>query len=375
MVFAHSQLFKNKHVFSLDYTPEKIIDRDEELNKIGYYLLNDDNQLILGGVGCGKTTSMRYMVEEYKKEYGNEKKFLYIPLKEKTTHNQLLTRMCDELIYMSGTPSKFDRRGGYLQLEKVLEKLIPPEGLYLILDEFEKIGRDFPGVVKTFEHLKLHGAFLTNNAFFPQQLSPEISGRVAWGHINFHPYSSKTMVKILRQRVELGLVEGAIADGHLQHLVAKTLHDNGDIRTAIRALYHATKNAELENKKIVTKKHITQGWQHIFNEQTVDALKTLANDSVIILMALGSKVMQSRELYRNYQDVCNEHGFYDSSYPTFWRRIEELENIYHFIKTTDATGKRGGKTRRIQSNLSESIWKLHKDEILQNLNPTVTPNT
>lgn len=358
-----SSIFLDPSVFNLKYVPKQIVGRDKEVDKIAHSMLRNKNVLIKGGSGSGKTATMLYVADCYSREVDNPLPTPYVTMANRKSYKSLVHSL---YIEMGGSEvSSFVRA-------TVADFVIFLKGkkFYPIIDEFEILGlEDFGRLVKLFESLDVKGAFITNNILFNTTIKSEISNRLVWTICNFDMYSDDLIYKILKQRVNMGLIPESLSDDVLMAVpgICRKNKEMGDSRLAIQTISEAASYVEVHGKLKITLTDLNRASKLVLNKDIADSLKGLDEDHQMILLVLGLKKTYTSTLFKSYVNVCTKAEKNPASYATFWRKLNDLETKFNFIQAASVDNMRG-KPRRITTTIDKDYFKDIEKILLELLN-------
>lgn len=286
-LFSNATVFRDEGVFSLDYIPEELIHREEQLrelityfkqvvkNPFGYH----QSVLLEGPVGAGKTALARLfgqLVEDFVKKNDslapNAIKYIHVNVRKHRTVSLILTQILSQFI-------PFFPIRGYSSQELLLQfkDIVKKRQLHVILslDEIDYLFRNQETGKKEKENDLLYSLTRMNED------SSEMSGRVSLllatrdpnfrsyldestrsslsrNRILLHSYAESQLRNILSLRVKDGFVGGVI-DKEVILLTAKIAsRTNGDARCALDLIWRAGKKADQERASSVLCEHVRQ---------------------------------------------------------------------------------------------------------------------
>lgn len=245
-------IFKNQDIFTLEYVPEIIHCRDEQLKRI---LLNIKpllqnnktiNTIIIGNSSTGKTTVLKHAIKEI--EEHTDLTTCYI-----NCNIQNSARKCYIQIYriLSGVEAKKNLSTEIIQ-EEVMKKL-EEQSFVLVIDDINNLNKNDANLlindffrINEFYHTNIALIITITNELFKYSLEKNAQNILHGQEIHFNDYTEDEIFKILKYRCSLGLKEGVITDRQIamisNHATATSL------REAITLLHVIGKEVELDNR-------------------------------------------------------------------------------------------------------------------------------
>ena len=282
MIFNNtSKIINQKELLSIDYVPQKIVGRDEEIKELAFqlsYIFRENpslpQQLIFGGTGTGKTTIVLYLLKELEKEIENRKiklKIIKIKGSESKTKYEILKRILIQIAPENKvSPTSSD-------LHSKIIKIIAERGIFILifLDEVHELrDNELNGVLYTISRLgqdisfadikekeKLEkinkgnvGYFLvSNDANIRSKLKENTKSSLTRENIIFKRYTPEQIVNILKSRIDDGaLYKDKIDDGVLEFIAGASVKEGQDARYALILLLNVAKEAEKRNLPKIT---------------------------------------------------------------------------------------------------------------------------
>lgn len=259
-------IFIEKDFFTVEYDPEIINHRDNQINKILHNLKGrlDSNKrpyhmVLKGAYATGKTISIKYIFNEAEKKFPNVTA-VHINCKQNKTAYLIYLKIYEKLF-------KKDMGVGGLStsavLDKIMKKIVKEDIILLIaLDDIGSVknNRDLNDVLYNL----LRGHESAKNAkisLFPvtnerELLFLDFDVQTVFNHaeVDFPKYTFNEIYDIINERCRLGLYNGAISDEIIND-VSKYCFNQGDLRKGFDEIYKAGLNAEYEGCHKIQKSH------------------------------------------------------------------------------------------------------------------------
>ena len=322
-------VFKDTKVLSEGYIPDKFLFREDEISKIirniNAYLdeIPPNNMFIYGPPSTGKThilMAISNVLNEYSMKEGANSRYIYINTGKKTLP-QVLVSIAESLginAVINQGPSIFDRikkklNGNYFFIFDEFDRIEPTEGhsnpYNFIVNVFTRIGSNVR-IACVLNDVKILKKFddATLSSYSPQKLY-------------FRPYNAQEITEILKDRCSKAFEEGVIDEEVVAEFGAFIYKSGIDLRTALKILLTAGRNAEGGK---ISMKDLKVSFMEVEQNIIKEIISNL-NDTELLFtyaIAISQHKYRSREIeknivYKMYQNVCNEFD-----YPTLsWRHL------------------------------------------------------
>jgi archaeal cell division control protein 6 len=389
--FDKNSLFKDKGILQLNYTPEEIPHRDEQIKQIASILapvLRGDrpsNLFLYGKTGTGKTLSIQYVKNELLKRFKKGSDFKlrieYLNCKLKKiadTEYRILAELIKKLgssVPETGLPTEavYSRFVDIVDSEKQL--------VILILDEVDqtikKISSDFlynlTRLNSELSKSKICVVGISNNLTFLDELDTRVKSSLSEEEVVFPPYNALQLQDILKKRAEEAFHENVLEEGVLGKCAAFAAREHGDARRALDLLRIAGELAERNSSKKIHEKFIDEANKKIERDKILDVIQTEPKQFQLVLcsiMELSEKLRNSSfftgDVYNHYSDLCERH----STEILTQRRVSDIIQEFDMLGIINVrviSKGRGGRTREIRLAITPDITKKAKKIILEAL--------
>ena len=268
-------IFKNKDALSESYRPDRIEERDEEIDEYMDALQpvidgwEPNNIFLYGNTGVGKTAVTDYLLNQLESDVQgyDDVNLTVISLncKSLTSSYQVAVELVNKLRPHGGEISST----GYPQqtvFEKLFRELEKIGGTILVvLDEVDSIGdRDdllyeLPRARSNdrLQNAKVGVIGVSNDFKYLDRLDPRAKDTLCEREIQFPPYDAEELESILESRAEIAIVEDRIENGVLNLCAALAARDTGSARQALDLLQlagEAAENGDLKLLRSITSK-------------------------------------------------------------------------------------------------------------------------
>lgn len=380
-------IFKDKSILQLNYIPNEILHRDNEINAIAEKIApclrmeKPSNILIYGVSGTGKTLCVRHILTQIEltaERHSRPVKALYTNCKLKsvadTTYRLIakLSRELGEEVPATGLPTDEI-------YNTFIKKMEETKGIFIvILDEIDQlVEKAGDNILYNLTRLntELKNSIITligisNNLEFTAHLDSRIKSSLGEEEIIFSPYNAIQMQDILNQRRDKAFREGALEEGVIEKCAAYAARNHGDARRALELLRVAGELAERNDFTKVKIEHLDEAEKKIERDRIFDTVKTLPRQHQILLLT----VLQTSEhkkgtlstgvVYESYRSTCKQLG----SGELTQRRVSDIiEELYTqgIVDATVISKGRYGRSRDIRVSLPPST-KKNIQKLLEN---------
>lgn len=348
------RLITDPKVFSFEYTPERIVHRDADLETLGRYFFPifqssvSANAIITGSVGTGKTVLARTLMSEMEAYARDNGKALYTVLvnsRLKKTDNAVLYS-----IVKTFQPSFPDRGFSFSEMLNILKKDLQKRSAHLVvaLDEADVLLRSGSEIIYTLTRINEDDSSRGTISLLLISQNPILSylddaSRDTFKNnmVRLAPYDATQLVDILRERVEKGLVPDAITESELS-LIGDIASETGSARTAIEILEASARMAESKGLSSIDAECIRSAAS--MTAQMDNRILELETGPRAALLAIARSIKSTPYTYtgeveKEYRQLCEELGLKAVGHTQFWNYIKTLKN-WGLISTK--LGKKGG---------------------------------
>ncbi|MCW1296193.1 MAG: AAA family ATPase [Candidatus Parvarchaeota archaeon] len=340
---SEESIFKNEEVLNFDYLPNRLPGREKEINEIVYAIKplfqqrSAINLFIFGNPGIGKTACVKYVFDKLEEE-SDDIIPIYINCWENTTNHSIMSKISEHLAI------PFPKKGVALEvvIREMHERLKKIGAYVFAFDEVDKV--ETPDFLYTlFENFHRNACFIliTNHRDFVLKIDPRIKSRLQLNNLEFKQYKMDEIEEILRQRIKLAFVPGAVPEEVIKLCVEKT-YENGDIRTGLFILLKAGKMAESSASKKISIEHIKKVIETLPDFSKELMIEQLGNEERKILEIIKENPGKlSGEIFQLYKQKGGKTT--DRSLRNYLLKLEKLG----FIRMEETGEGFKGRSRRI----------------------------
>jgi len=362
-------VFKDETPLSLEFIPRNLPHRDDQmrfLTQLFRFSLDSpfstsQRVLITGDVGTGKTVlAQRFGTDLVKAARSRKVNLHYVHVNCREAKGSLF--MIIKRVLTQFEP-EFPKRGfAPEELLHTLMDMLDDKNMHLILalDEVEHLIRveestPIYNLTRIQEErvgkpIRLSLIFILRELEYLQKLDRSTIDTLQRNIVKLDKYSSRQLIDILQDRVNLAFKENAVTDEALE-LVADVGGQSGDARYAIELLWRAGKYADSEPSKQVLTDHVRKAAGSVYPMLRGEYIAALSSHEKYMLLALARVLEESQEAYANigtvereYKAVCEEYNDKPRKHTQIWKYARGLGAIGVIAASKSGEGVRGKTT-------------------------------
>lgn len=384
-VITGTSIFKDRNTLRIDYVPEQIFFRDEQIIRLGQILApilkgnKPSNALLYGKTGTGKTVVAKYVVKKLK-EKAEEINANFIPVYINARLSITEYRTLYEFAQNIGTSIPFTGLSTGEALNRIFNYLSENHlKVVFIFDEIDFSIKNY-GDNLLYEFLrsqeKLHGnsfisiVGISNDLKFKEFLTPRVLSSLSEEEILFPPYTVEELKVILRERVKLAFNEGVVTEAAINLCAALAGAEHGDARRAVDLLRVAGELAEREGAKLVTDEHVREAAKSIERDRIYEAVRSLPLHAKLVLLSIASfeNAESTGKIYGKYLSFCKKLGVPELTQRRVSGIISELD-LLGLVSAPVVSKGRFGRSKRVKlaTNFQTIRDALIEDEVMKEL--------
>lgn len=360
------RVFLNKHALDLEYIPDRLLARDQQIQDVAGVIQNVfcggclDNALIFGKTGTGKTVVVRYVIkkmDERAKEDSLNIKSVFINCKKANT----VVRIIKEII-IGVMPNATVKHG--LSTSEYYDMLwdainVSRLSVVVVLDEIDMLQNQ--SLLYTLSRAT-ENRFIdvgnsigiigtTNNLNFKKQLTPSTISSFGQMSFIFPPYNANQLAEILNDRVTIAFQPNTLHPAVIPLCAAISAQEHGDARIALKLLNKSGDIAERNGANMITEDHVRAGYQRLNCDWLLEVAKTLPLQSKMVLLSIihqtrGGPTTTTGNVFKHYIELCEKREMLALGRSSISTLISDLEML-GFINATIQSKHRRGRTRLI----------------------------
>jgi len=266
-------VFRDEHVFDLDYLPEAFLHRDEQMETLKYALRpavrgsRPLNVMARGPPGTGKTTAVQKLFRELHAE--TDVRAVRVNCQVDSTRYSVFSRLFEGLFEYEPPTSGISFKKLFGQItDRLVEE---DEVLVVALDDINYLLYENEASDTLYSLLRAHetqgGAkigVIVVSSDLDLDVIDELDGRVQSvfrpEEVYFSGYGEREIADILQERVERGFREGVVGPMVLDRVAAFTADSGGDLRVGIDLLRRAGLNAEMRGSTDIATEDVEEAY-------------------------------------------------------------------------------------------------------------------
>jgi len=391
-VFKENNIFKNKSALQINFQPDNILFRNEQIKQIALILApalreeKPSNLFLYGKTGTGKTLSINWIKEELIKrskansEFKLKIKYINCKLKKVSdTEYRILAEVIRKLggeIPDTGLPTQ----SVYSKFIDIVDS--DRQLIILIFDEIDqaikKISNDFlynlTRINSELSKSQICLVGISNNLTFLDEVDPRVRSSLSEEEVIFPPYDALQLQEILKERSKNAFKENVLQDGVISKCSAYAAREHGDARRALDLLRIAGELAERSRSKKIEIRYIDEANNKIEKDKIIDIISSepkqfqLVLSSIIRLSEKNKKEsFFTGDVYNLYQEICQKNKIEVLTQRRVGDIIQEFDML-GIINVRVISKGRGGRMREIKLAINEEILKKVKEIVEDSLN-------
>ena len=390
--FISNSIFKDKKFLQINYTPDTIPHRDEQIEAVASILATtlrgdkSSNLFIYGKTGTGKTLSVQYVTKELlgrlKSLGDNHLKVVYVNCKLKKvadTEYRILAEIIRNLggnVPATGLPTD----SVYNKFVEIIDD--KKQIVLIILDEIDQaLKKISDGFIYTLTRLnselkkaQISLVGISNSLTFMDDLDPRVRSSLGEEELVFPPYNALQLRDILNERAKQAFEKGVLKEGVIAKCAAYAAREHGDARRALDLLRVAGELAERGGSKEITSEHIDSANSKIEKDKMLDIVENEPKQFQLVLLSImnlceeikNEKRIFTGDIYNRYQDICIK----TKNEILTQRRISDIIAEFDMLGLINArviSKGRQGRTREIKLMLSDNVKEKAREILFNSL--------
>lgn len=386
-MLQRKSVFKDKRYLSIDYIPETLPHRENEIMKIAGILVTilkgnkPSNIFEYGPVGTGKTAVTKLVLRKLKEKSKSLNlgfSYSYVNCRFYRTNYRALIKVAEDLglrIPKSGLPVD-------VIFKMIIDKLEEKYDLFtVVFDEVDWLVK-YSGDDILYQFTRLNGELktsavsiigITNDVRFREYLDARVLSSLSEEVVIFQPYNQQQLYDILLQRAKLAFYQESILDEAIRYTAAIAARD-GDARRAIDILRVAGEIADRNGDNVVTINHVKRACDEVEKNLIGEIVMVLPPNQRLLLAAIvflskkSNGKLTTGRVKKIYDLFAEKLGRPTISLRRFNDYISELETL-GLISASITSFGRYGRTRIIKLEVPIATLEefLKKDEINKEL--------
>jgi cell division control protein 6 len=317
MLSWDESVFRDEHVFEIDYVPETFRHRESQVNTLQYALRpavrgsRPLNVSVRGPPGTGKTTAVQKLFAELGAQTGV--RTVRVNCQVDSTRYAVFSRIFEELFEYEPPASGVSFKKLFGQ---VAERLVEEEEVLVVaLDDVNYLYYEDEASDTLYSLLRAHethpGAkvgVVVVSSDLDLDVVGDLDGRVQSvfrpEEAYFTVYGRSEIADILGDRVEIGFREGALPTEVLDRVVELTA-ETGDLRVGIDLLRRAGLNAEMRASTEVELQDVEETYdeaRHVHLERRLRGLSESEQDLLRVVAEADADGARAGDIYEAFHE-------------------------------------------------------------------------
>ncbi|MEF8882049.1 MAG: ORC1-type DNA replication protein [Halapricum sp.] len=273
MLSWDESVFRDEHVFEIDYVPETFHHRESQMESLKYALRpavrgsRPLNVIARGPPGTGKTTAVQKLFSELRAQ--TDVNVARVNCQVDSTRYSVFSRLFEHVFEYEPPASGISFKKLFGQItDRLVEE---DEVLAVALDDVNYLFYEGEASETLYSLLRAHEAHsgakigvICISSDMDLDVIEELDSRVQSvfrpEEVYFNKYGEREIVDILEERVERGFHEDAVGPTVLDRVGELTAEQGGDLRVGIDLLRRAGMNAEMRASRTVEVQDVEEAY-------------------------------------------------------------------------------------------------------------------
>ncbi len=342
-------VFRDEHVFEIDYVPETFEHRESQMQSLQYALRpavrgsRPLNVMAHGPPGTGKTTAVQKLFDELSAQ--TDVRTVRVNCQVDSTRYSVFSRIFEGIFEYEPPSSGISFKKLFRQ---ITDKLVEDdEVLVVALDDVNYLFYENEASDTLYSLLRAHEAHsgakigvIVVSSDLNLDVIEELDGRVQSvfrpEDVYFPVYDPSEIVDILDERVERGFHDGVISTEVLDE-VAELTAESGDLRVGIDLLRRAGLNAEMRASRTVSVEDVEEAYEKSKFVHLSHSLHALSdNEEALVRVIAEHDGEQAGDVYDAFHDQT-ELGY--TRYSEIINKLDQLGVIDATYTNVDGRGR------------------------------------
>ncbi len=335
MLSWDESVFRNEHVFEIDYVPETFKHRDTQMQNLTYALRpavrgsRPLNVVVRGPPGTGKTTGIQKLFDEVGAQT-SDVRTIRVNCQVNSTRYAVFSRLFEGTFDYEPPSSGISFKKLFGQ---IAEKLVEEDKVLVVaLDDVNYLFYENEASDTLYSLLRAHEEYpgakigVTVVSSDPSlDVIDELDARVQSvfrpEDVYFPVYDGPEIVDILHERVERGFHDGVITLETLEY-VAELTAESGDLRVGIDLLRRAGLNAEMRASRTVEREDVESAYE---TSKYINLSRSLSNltepEEALLAVIANHDGEQAGAVYDAFHDET------DLGYTRYSEIVNKLDQL------------------------------------------------
>lgn len=335
-LLVESKIFANRGIISPHYMPQKLVGRTKEINNIEKAIapaLKGDrgrNLFIYGKTGVGKTSCVKYVLDEVKRIPNTKAQISYVNCRVYNSRYRVFNKIISDHL-----PTYAKRGYGAVDLYEKVANWIEEDSkvLVVVLDEVD-IVKDLDDLIYTLTRINsdikaggLTIVGISNKISFKEALDPRSLSSLYETEMVFTSYNANELYEILFERAKSAFRAGVVSDEILRFMAASATKEGGDARFSLKVLGRAGELCEEAGMDKITMDKCQEAAKIAESDIVYELISTLPEHQKLVLYAIAL-ITQGGGSYKKLTDGTDTYVFSGDIYNRYKSIGESLHKEY-----------------------------------------------
>jgi cell division control protein 6 len=349
MLSWDESVFRDEHVFEIDYVPETFEHRETQLQSLKYALRpavrgsRPLNTMVRGPPGTGKTTAVQKLFGELSAQ--TDVQTIRVNCQVDSTRYAVFSRVFQGLFEYEPPSSGISFKKLFSQ---ITDRLVEDdEVLVVALDDVNYLFYENEASDTLYSLLRAHeahsgakiGVIIVSsdlNLDVIEELDSRVQSVFRPEEVYFPKYDTDEIVDILRERTKRGFHEGVVGTQELDR-VAELTAESGDLRVGIDLLRRAGLNAEMRASRTVNEEDVEEAYDKSKYVHLSRSLRGLSDSERALVEVIAEyDGEQAGTVYEAFHD---ETGLGYTRYSEIINKLDQLGVIEAAYTEVEGRGR------------------------------------
>jgi cell division control protein 6 len=354
MLSWDESVFRDEHVFEVDYVPETFDHRETQLESLKYALRpavrgsRPLNTVVRGPPGTGKTTAILKLFGELGGQ--PDVRTVHVNCQLDSTRYAVFSRVFEDVFDYEPPSSGISFKKLFGQIaDRLVEN---DETLVVALDDVNYLFYENEASDALYSLLRAHEVHdgtrigvIVVSSDLNLEMMEDLDGRVRSvfrpEEVFFPKYGAEETYDILRERVKRGFHEGVV-DGELLEYVADLTAESGDLRVGIDLLHRAGLNAEMRASRTISTADVDEAYEKSKYVHLSRRLRELSDsERTLVEVVAEHDGERAGDVYEAFHEAT------DLGYTRYSEVVNKLDQV-GILDTEYADVEGRGRSRRIE---------------------------
>ncbi|MFB6223611.1 MAG: ORC1-type DNA replication protein [Haloarcula sp.] len=343
-------VFRDEHVFEIDWVPETFKHRDSQMETLKYALRpavrgsRPLNVIARGPPGTGKTTAVQILFDELTAQ--TDVKTVRVNCQMDSTRYAVFSRLFAETFDYEPPSSGISFKKLFSQItDKLVEE---DEVLVVALDDVNYLFYESEASDTLYSLLRAHEAHsgakigvicISSDLELDviEALDTRVQSVFRPEEVYFNPYGQAEIADILSERVDRGFNEDVVGPTVLDRVAGLTEEQGGDLRVGIDLLRRAGMNAEMRASRSVEIEDVEEAYDKSKYVHLSRRLRELSNSETALVEVIAAHDgQQAGDIYEAFSEQT-ELGY--TRYSEIINKLDQLDIIDADYTSVEGRGR------------------------------------